>query len=306
MTAQAVGRSRPADSHKPRQRSAAVRRRGFAAALPLLLLTTAQAAPDTLTLAEARALPVEALARRVLGLSASLVETAHVSAGVGIFANPYRLASTEFATAPRSAGFPGLCEAEIFVARFRPVGGEQGQDMKADLRSKVVALDRTTRFRSVDAGPVPTRGWDDAYGKAMDAACAKIGAALRPDGTSPFFLDLTDGQIDPRGAAAATALGVLAAAARAGTGTPFVCRTSSPGACRDLAHDLAVQAPDEVRSGPCEKAPRRRCVVARYDRGWLRWLTLAIESDPGRDVTTFDAAPVPIRAIRVDEVQAVE
>lgn len=273
-------------------------------ALALLAPIAAQAAPDTLTLVEARGLPPEALARRVLGASGSLVESAHVSAGMGMFANPYRLASIEFATAPRSAGFPGLCQADTFIVRFRPTDGEQGQDLKADLPSSVVALERTTRFRRVDAGPVPANGWNDAYGKAMDAACAKTGSVLRADGSSPFFVSLADGQVDARGAVASTSLSVLAGAAKPGI-VP-TCQTRLPDPCERQVADLARRAPDEVRSAACETEPTRRCLEVRYDLGWLHWLTLRIESDAGRGATAYWTAPTPIRAIRIDEVQAIE
>lgn len=304
MTAQGGGHR--ADSHKPGRRPTAVRRRGFAAALPFLLLTMAQATPDTLTLAQARALPAEVLARRVLGASGSLVRTAHVSAGAGMFANPYRLASIEFATTPRSAGFPGPCQAHTFVVGFRPVDGEDGQDLKADLPSSVVSLDRTTRFRRVDVEPAPASGWDDAYGKAMDAACARAGPVLREDGSSPFFISLNDGQIDPRGAVASTALTILAAAVKLDPGVPLICQTSVGDSCPRQVADLVKRPPDEVRSALCEKTPGRRCLDVRYDQGWLHWLTLRIESDAGRGATAYWTPPTPIRAVHVEEVHAVE
>lgn len=316
MTAQGGGHR--AGSHEPGRRPTAVRRRGlstarkqqalrraFAAAL-LLIVTPAYAAPDTLTLAEARALSPEALAKRVLGVAGGLVQSAHVSAGRGMFANPYRLASIEFATAPRSAGLPGLCQADMYVVRFHPLGGEERQDLKADLPSVPVDLDRTTRFRSVDAGPAPIAGWNDAYGKAMDVACAGTGPVLRADGTSPFFVSLNDGQPDPRGIVTSGSLAVLKAAVRPVPGVVPTCATSLPGQCARQIVALVERAPDEVRQAVCEKAPGRRCVEVRYDLGWLHWLTLRIESEGGRGAVTYWSQPAPIRAVHLDEVQAVE
>jgi hypothetical protein len=81
---------------------------------------------ERMTLAVARSLPADALARRVLGRDGASMREAHVQA-YETFRPPHGLHSIAFASRPFSAGVPGLCEARLISVTYEPGDYESRQ-----------------------------------------------------------------------------------------------------------------------------------------------------------------------------------
>ncbi|MFO1015476.1 MAG: hypothetical protein U1E50_17125 [Caulobacteraceae bacterium] len=73
-----------------------------------------------------------------------------------------------FATKPRSAGFPGLCQATVVGVRRLPI--DDIPPVRAMSTYRVVG----------DLSPLPGL-WNDAYGARLEALCEKAGRVLRTE-----------------------------------------------------------------------------------------------------------------------------
>jgi hypothetical protein len=142
------------------------------------------AAQTGLTLQEALNLPSAELAVRVLGQVGqrySEVERPYLG-GV-----PGRVGfSLEFASAPRPAGFPGLCEADILSVSFWPASPASSPDEAMHVHS----IYTSTRYKNVD-DTTPLTGWSEVYERHLAALCDHSGPVLNQPGqratTSHFF-----------------------------------------------------------------------------------------------------------------------
>jgi len=205
-------------------------------ALAALLLLDASA-PDGLTLREARASSPEDLAGRVLGMIGARYREVRIHEG-GPF-GPRGLAGISFASAPRSAGFPGLCEADEVFVSFTPITADSRNytDPRADPPVQVHRFFRSTSYRIV--GDTNRLDFTDADWELLDRACAQSGPVLAADGHLHAFR-----VPDDRAAHAyfgARALQKSFAAARAEQLRIDSCHEdqSSLGACADPARLLA-------------------------------------------------------------------
>ena len=125
---------------------------------------------ESLTLDQARALSTGELARHLLGASGALAKESSVISGFPPFTAADRLYGVEFASAPRSAGFPGLCEADVYTVDLAPLENAAG--------SVVRRVQVQKRYRVVgDLEPLPDM-WNDAYGSRLDALCAGAAPVL--------------------------------------------------------------------------------------------------------------------------------
>lgn len=180
----------------------------------MLLLVSASAAAWKRSRSSAANISVSEEAREALGaIAADLVVVRRPRARYeGERRGPG--AAPTFATAPRSAGFPGLCAATI--VNIAP----DGEDVSPITTQEVYKVVGPT-------APLP-EGWNDAYGDSLRATCAQAGAVIaeRPgDFATPVFFwvrgrDSTDAWLSVR------ALEIAISAVAAG---------SASVACNDLA-----------------------------------------------------------------------
>ena len=156
---------------------------------PLILLVAAfdanaSSAQTGLTLQQALNLPSAELAERVLGQVAehySEVERPYLG-GV-----PGRVGfSLEFASAPHTAGFPGLCQADILSVSFWPASPASSPD-EAML---VHGIYTSTRYKVVD-DTAPLAGWSEIEERHLAALCDRSGPVFDQPGhratASHFF-----------------------------------------------------------------------------------------------------------------------
>ena len=268
-------------------------RRWFA---PLLLLASAQASPDPLTLTEARALAPDALAHRVLGASGVLVREASVQGWSEHLGDGDDIAGATFATAPR-AGQPGLCAADLYQVVFAP---RSSSDKRA---GQVIDLSRETVYRMVDAGPVPT-GFSAGYAERSEAACAKATPVLATSGTPTYFYSHYDERPDVNGA---SALFVTRLLKRLDSPTPvprcasWIPQAISVADCRRLLASFAAGPLFMVDVKPCAAPSRNWCAELR-DHDGLNWIQVTVTMDRPADLSR----PAAIRGISLENVRAVE
>jgi hypothetical protein len=248
--------------------------------LSLIVVATAIAAgsvatvprPHGLTLEDALSLPPAALSERVLGEVGSLYPEVQrpnldgVPGGVGF--------SLEFASLPRSAGFPGLCEADTLTVYFWP----SGDDRRRDQTMRVQSIYASTTYRIVgDTTPLPGN-WSEDYGRRLAALCAHSGPVLWTSvaGASHFVSGRYNGSNDFWAAHAyfaARALQKVTTGARSGALTASSCREDrgEPEAhfCADPRALLATLPLDRLTGfsiDPCEAGQPALCVTASFRR----------------------------------------
>jgi hypothetical protein len=144
----------------------------------------ASAAQTGLTLQEALNLPSAELAERILGQVGqhySEVERPYLG---GVPGNPGF--SLEFASAPHSAGFPGLCQADILSVSFWPASPAAPPDEVRQVHS----INTSTRFKIV-GDTTPLTVWSEAYERHLAELCDRSGPVFdrlsRRTNSSRFF-----------------------------------------------------------------------------------------------------------------------
>jgi len=283
------------------------------AAIAASLIAAAPAAAQTLTIREARALPGDELARRMLGAAGALypeIERPGPHAGHSYPAGgPIGLSHLAFATAPRFSGFPGLCEAETVSLAF--VALLPATDADPDPPARVSRIATHMRYRIVGpAEPRPRTAEADRRGEAI---CSASGPVL--EGEMPqrrFFTGTAFGvtAFEP-GHAAFAARALLKAQSAVHSGSIRVRCTPEPdyareNLCANAADRIAGLDPATVHRFALERCtadPRRLCVEAHFRTSQSDFFTcdeliVSIETDaaivdPGRQ--RFD-----IRSVGVD------
>ncbi|HEX5181839.1 MAG TPA: hypothetical protein VFW19_01680 [Allosphingosinicella sp.] len=261
---------------------------------------------EGITLREARELPLDILARRVLGAAGRLVaEVERPSGESGPFAAP-GLRWLTFASRPRSAGFAGICEADLFLVSFEPIGKDPPTE---DTPSRVQRLDTSTVYAIV--GHPSDR--DDGGDSRDEARCGRSDAVLRSD---PHIASFFGGSTEGGGfravhaSLAARALDrAIRLAKRGELGTISCTEDSAPAVaqiCSDPRAYLAALSPAKilfVEIGVCRGRTGYLCVAADFPRE-------APKDDPLRDqrqVTVTvrikgDHADPPLATIAIDGV----
>lgn len=133
-----------------------------------LALLAVVSAVQPLSLAQAKRMPTSALAVRVLGMSGVKMREVELPEERGLFPE-HGLTWLRFASAPRSAGFPGLCEADEIYISFEPAGSERTSN------AAPMAVDHVSTWKSyriVGLAGVAPGGWDQAYGRKLEKLCA--------------------------------------------------------------------------------------------------------------------------------------
>ncbi len=223
------------------------------------------------------------LAARMLGASGTLVVESRVSGGFAPFSDPVLLYEVAFASRPRSAGFPGLCVADIYTVSLVPSvvrgTGEPG--------SNVQSLSVNRRYGVIDGLDPIASGWNDAYGNRLQAECAASGPVLtgnryfegRFRGSSDFWAG--HAWFAARALALAQREGVVAASCsdERGRGNSGLC--DDPHA---VAKALRLTALGNFAVDVCADRPLTYCVTATFTRdpgnaGSHRLLIVTIATD---------------------------
>ena len=212
------------------------------------------------------------LARRVLGVTGARYREVRRPYLGGL---PGRVGfNLRFATAPRSAGFPGLCQADTIDLYFSPPDSESssGGGMR------VHAVHTGALYRIVgDTAPLPGTGWNDEYGHTLDELCENAGPVFddpNADGPQPHFFGVNRGEVSVVEAYfAARALELAVEGAASGALRRVACQedltTPEEGNCanpRSTLTNLPLNLVYGVEIEPCAEAARSLCVSAGFLR----------------------------------------
>lgn len=217
----------------------------------LLALAFAAAAPSAsspLTLREAQALSPGDLATRVLGTLGSLYRETTISDGHSNFGDTGR-ATIQFASAPRSSGFPGLCVADTMYVSFSLVGDRRAGANRR-LRPDGEEGPVTDHVYRIIGDTNDRRERSDGEERAQDAICAGARPVLGDWATKRFFSGQRLGGAEAY--LAARMLQTAIAEARRGPVSHLTCADDSPDvaparACADPRAVLAGLSPDRLR-----------------------------------------------------------
>lgn len=237
------------------------------AAAALSLATQAVSAePRGLSLREAQTLPASTLRERVLGAVGILYsEIERPSRDI----TRGRSFVIEFASTPRSAGYPGLCEADTIAVNFGPAA-----DSPATSIAHVQSAYRGKVYRIVGDTAPHAGGWSDSYGRMLAAQCATAGSVLSQPGMARRFFsgaNYMGGDFWPAHAYfGARALAMASSSAA----PPLQCRDydARPGdnVCDDPTALLRNPPMDRFlgfRIDRCESGASDLCVTADFSRG---------------------------------------
>lgn len=227
-------------------------------ALPL----TVSAAPiQVLNRESALTASVERLAVEALAQTApKLVEVTRPTFS-GMFGPGRELYGLRFASAPRSAGNPGLCEATTVWIRT----SEDSPDYPT------APIETNTAYKVVGATkPLPDM-WNDEYGAWLADRCESAGRVIETEsgdfGQTTFFA-LSDGGANEAWFGA-NALEQVIAEAKRGRGTVACESLDDPADCARPQSTLAGLDLGRLKSmevGPCERRPALTCVSADFLR----------------------------------------
>jgi hypothetical protein len=254
-----------------------------------LLIPAGPAGAQTLTLAEARTLPVPVLAQRLLGAAGSLygeVERPGPYAGLSLPGGPARgLTFLSFAGTPRSAGFAGICNAEIVSLAFAAIRPPSATD--ADPPARVTGLWTRQQYSIVG----DTENGRD--GRRLEESCARAGPVFAERDQQRFFSGSAFGTYQMSAAQVSFAAHAFQQAKRlaaAGTIRPACtpARSFSPEElCADPSRRLSQLLPANISGielDRCADAMARICVSVSFTMpGATEWaariLTVRIETD---------------------------
>lgn len=229
----------------------------------------ASAAQEGLTLQEALNLPSAELAERVLGQVGRHYPEVQRPNLSGL---PGRLDfGLEFASVPRSAGFPGLCQADVLSVAFWPASETSSRDEAMHVNS----INTSTLYRVV-ADTSPSAGWNGTDEQHLAALCERFGPVFdehRPRvGSTRFFGGgfARSGAFWPAHAYfAVRALQKAMAAASAGPLAAITCRGETAAmtamVCanpRRLLSDLDLARLNGFNISPCQEGVSQLCVDA--------------------------------------------
>lgn len=262
---------------------------------------------QTLTLSEARTLPADDIARRVLGAAGSLyreVERPGPHAGISLPGGPrLGLTSLSFATEPRSAGFAGLCEAEIAFVSFRPVRPPSEAD--DDPPARVAGLWTSRRYSIVgDAERGREEDWTSRRERRLDRLCNRAGPVFATGERRRFFggeafgnADLMPSHVSFAARALQQAISLAAAGVIRPTCTPHRS-FSAEELCGDPARRLSRVSPSAVSRvvlDRCSAATADVCVTVSFTMpDQTPWSARIVEVRIHTDSAAVDPPPTPL------------
>ncbi|HEX9931726.1 MAG TPA: hypothetical protein VGB08_02675 [Allosphingosinicella sp.] len=287
---------------------------GFSAVAAILLgAGAAQAQAQTLTLTEARSLPAPEIARRVLGAAGALypeLQRPGADAGLSLPGGPHRgLTFLTFAGTPRSAGFSGLCQADIAFVSFRPIRAPTQSDV--DPPARVSGLSTSRWYRIVGDAETPSDDETaDRDERRLERICARSGPVLGTADRRRFFSGEAFGSSDfgPWHASfAARALQHAIRLAASGAVRP-ACMPNPSFSPDELCGDpvrqvarLAASAVFRVVLERCSAAGDALCVTVSFlmpDRT-LPWSTRFLELRIETDAASADRPPARLNVRQV-------
>jgi hypothetical protein len=220
-----------------------------------------------LSLREAQTLPAPVLSERVLGAVGALYAEIERPGQAITRGRAFTIA---FASLPRPAGYPGLCEAETVTVEFEPAA-----DGPATSIAYVQSFRRGRVYRIVSDTAPRAGGWTDSYRQLLAAQCASAGPVLsRPSMAAPRFFSGSYYASSDFWAAHAY-FGARALAMVSSRGSP-------PAQCRDdiarPGDNICDDASALLRNPPmerflgfdiyrCEQDAPDLCVTASFSRG---------------------------------------
>jgi hypothetical protein len=257
-------------------------------------------APRALTREEARTAPIDVLARRLLGATGALMREVERPGTEPLFGERW-LRGLTFASAPRWSRIAGLCEVELFLLSFEPVG-EAADGREPPVRVSGLAIVR--RFRAIGDPGAAGHNWTEEERRRYEPACAQSGPVLAE--ATPWFSGAAGGRsFTPNDAAfAIRAYHQTIAGAAAGALTPSECLDDgSPGVppiCGNPAATIATLPRDRplwFEIAPCTAGEAALCVTATVARnidalGIQRQIQVTIRTD--RDATYPKPASIGI------------
>lgn len=236
-----------------------------------LAATTAVQAPVTeprgLSLREAQTLPARTVLERVLGATGGLYTEVQRPGPAITRGRAFVIA---FASAPRSAGYPGVCVADTLTVDFGPAA-----DGPATSVGHVQSFNRNMLYRIVGDTAPPAGGWTDSYRRMLATRCAAAGPVLsRPDRAAPGFFGGYASVGGPFGADHAYFGARALVMASSGASPPAQCEDHGSGPAPRLCDDpsaLLRNLPMERFLGfwidRCEQDSLELCVAANFSRG---------------------------------------
>jgi hypothetical protein len=230
---------------------------------------TPESASDGLTIEQALTLPAPLLARMALGLAGNR----YVEVRRPFLGGPGRSGfSLSFATRPQSAGYPGLCRSDTIDVYFSP-----SENTAASDGMRVHTVDTGSAFKIVaDTRRLAGTGWNDAYGRRLDALCAVAGPVFADpngDGRQPHFFFLDQNSSVAEAYFAARVLQEAVEGARTSTRLRITCDEDpaepDAGACADpraLVANLELASVWGFEVEQCEDNSSILCVEAGFAR----------------------------------------
>lgn len=261
----------------------------FLSMLTILDVSQARAAGDAArgpTREEALTRPPQELARRLLGASGSLVKEVQRP----VADNPGPLSQLRFAGPPRSAGFPGLCEADTFLVALKPAPVANGSPPNATVVADLVA-GKLFKIVGDPARRAGSRDW-----RLLERRCAASGpvlSSLAPGAPREGFFGGNFNSHRLEAADAHFAARALDQAIKTASPAP-VCKEDpaepAAGFCVKPRAVLERLGPDQVKHvdvRTCPDVPATKCVEVTFDRGSARGtnearhLAVSIATDAG-------------------------
>ena len=148
---------------------------GLAAAVP----ESQSADTPSLTLGEIKTMDARRLGPRVFGMLGErfhelrLTQSKSTEDGINI----------QFATLPRSAGWPGLCEADIYSVDFDRLDPEATTALRSDAPLRPGAFSVEKVFKLI--GDTKAIRWTDDETRKLEASCRRAGPVLEQEDTLP-------------------------------------------------------------------------------------------------------------------------
>ena len=267
-------------------------------------MLAAVSAVQPLSLGQAKTMSTSALAVRVLGMSGVKMREVELPEGRGFFPE-HGLTWLRFASAPRSAGFPGLCEADEIYISFEPTSSERMSD------AAPMAVDHVSTWKSYrvvgPAGGAPG-GWDLAYGRKLEKLCVSTVPVLG-SGAGPGYFSGTLAHSGELGAVHASFAARALENAQRFTGeaacTPDRAIDHDT-LCLNVKEEIARLIPSSLASvqiDRCEDQPQAYCLALIFRRSTDKGHEdQAIELKIRTDAVVLDPPPstITIRGLAID------
>lgn len=241
------------------------------------------------------------LAKRVMGPLAGIVNEVSRPTFVGLPGGDASLQYLSFATKADSAGYAGLCEAEVISVRFSIIGSKEYPATK-DTPVRPIAIDTRYVFKIVgNTEHMRGQAWTNASIEELKVKCAEAGRVL-PTETGDFsqaryfdFFGLEKHSASNDAWIAAIVLQRALEIAKSGTSPMPTCDPSACSSAAGVMRDLSLSSLLAARVEPC-LGSTRTCIEGEFPESKLKptwhWVIRA-EVDVGeRAYNSEDIGPI--------------